>query len=205
MKPTTNTTFALFAKRFILALTVIAAVSAMARPAAADEAPAAFIGALGNQAVSVLRSDMPLASKAAYFHRMIHQDFDLTGICRFVLGPYWRVASPAEQHKFRNLFAERLVRFYGRQLAQSGGGDFVVSGGRPSADDVIVTSQIIRSQGAPIIVDWRLGVTNGHYKIKDVAIDGVSMALAQRSQIAALMARAGGQFGMVLATMRGEG
>jgi phospholipid transport system substrate-binding protein len=54
-------------------------------------------------------------------------------------------------------------------------------------------------------VDWRLGVTNGLYKIKDVAIDGVSMALAQRSQIAALIARAGGQFGMVLTTMRGEG
>ena len=205
MKPTTNAAFALFTKRFILALTVIAAVSAMPRRAAADEAPVAFIGALGNQAVSVIRSDMPLPSKAAYFHRMIHQDFDLTGICRFVLGPYWRVASPAEQHKFRNLFAERLVRFYGRQLAQSGGGDFVVFGSRPSADDVIVTSRIIRSQGAPIIVDWQLGVTNSHYKIKDVAIEGVSMALAQRSQIAALMARAGGQFGMVLATMRGGG
>jgi hypothetical protein len=48
-------------------------------------------------------------------------------------------------------------------------------------------------------VDWRLGVTNGLLQIKDVAIDGVSMALAQRSQIAALIARAGGQFGMVLA------
>jgi phospholipid transport system substrate-binding protein len=195
----------LFAKRFIAALTVIAAISAAPRPAAADETPVAFISALGNQAVSVIRSDMPLASKAAYFRRMIHQDFDLTGICRFVLGPYWRVASPAEQHKFRSLFADRLVRFYGRQLAQTGGGDFVASGSRPSAEGVIVTSRIIRSQGAPIIVDWRLGVTNGLYKIKDVAIDGVSMALAQRSQIAALVAREGGQFGMVLATMRGEG
>lgn len=197
--------FALFAKRFIAALTVIAAVSAAPRPAAADEAPVAFIGALGNQAVSVIRSDMPLASKAAYFRRMIHQDFDLTGVCRFVLGPYWCVASPAEQHKFRNLFADRLVRFYGRQLAQTDDEDFVASGSRPSAEGVIVTSRIIRSQGAPIIVDWRLGVTNGLYKIRDVAIDGVSMALAQRSQMAALIARAGGQFGMVLATMRGEG
>jgi phospholipid transport system substrate-binding protein len=205
MKPATDGAFALFAKRFILALAVIASVSAMARPAAADEAPVAFIGALGNQAVSVIRSDMPLASKAAYFRRMIHQDFDLTGICRFVLGPYWRVARPAEQHKFRNLFADRLVRFDGRQLAQTGGGDFVVSGSRPSPKGVIDTSRIIRSQGAPIIVDWRLGVTNSLYKIKDVAIDGVSMALAQRSQIAALIARAGGQFGMVLAPMRGAG
>jgi phospholipid transport system substrate-binding protein len=197
--------FALFAKRFIAALAVTAAVSATPRPAAADEAAVEFIGALGNQAVSVIRSDVPPASKAAYFRRMIHQDFDLTGISRFVLGPYWRVASPAEQHKFRTLFADRLVRFYGRQLAQTGGGDFAVSGSRPSAEGVIFTSRIIRSQGAPIIVDWRLDLTNGVYKIKDVAIDGVSMALAQRSQIAPLITRAGGQFGMVLATMRAEG
>src|SRR2546421_2820946 len=102
MKPTTNAAFALFTKRFILALTVVAAVSATPRRAAADEAPVAFIGALGNQAVSVIRSDMPLPSKAAYFHRLIHQDFDLTCIFRFVLGPYLRVASSAEQHKLRN-------------------------------------------------------------------------------------------------------
>ena len=41
---------------------------------------------------------MPLAEKAAYFRQMIHRDFDLTGICRLVLGHYWRIASPAERH-----------------------------------------------------------------------------------------------------------
>ena len=66
----------------------------------------------------------------------------------------------------------------------------------------VVTSQIIRPEGAPIEVDWRLGISDGVYKIKDVAIDGVSMALAQRSAISQLIAREGGQVGMLLATMR---
>jgi len=35
-----------------------------------------------------------------------------------------------------------------------------------------------------------------------VAIDGVSMALAQRSEIAARIARGGGQVGVLLATVR---
>ena len=61
---------------------------------------------------------------------MVRQDFDVTGICRFVLGPYWRVASPAEQQQFCDGFADRLVRFYGQRLAQSGSGDFVVTGSR---------------------------------------------------------------------------
>jgi ABC-type transporter MlaC component len=120
-----------------------------------------------------------------------HQDFDLTGISRFVLGPYWHVASSAERRQFRNLFVDRLVRFYGRQLAQSGDGDFLVIGGRTGPEGFIATSQIIRPQATPIVMDWQLGISHGLYKIKDVAIDGVSMALAQRSQIAEVIARGG--------------
>ena len=206
VKPAASAAVALFAKGFALALAVIAGLSAAPRSAAAGDAPVAFIRALGEQAVSVIRRfDIPLATKAGYFDQMVRQDFDVTGICRFVLGPYWRVASPAEQQQFCDGFADRLVRFYGQRLARSGSGDFVVTGSRIGSDGVVVTSRIIPPQGAPIAVDWRLGVSDGVYKIEDVAIDGVSMALAQRSEITALIAREGGQFGMVLATMRAGG
>jgi hypothetical protein len=66
---------------------VIAGMSAALRPVAAYEAPAQFISVLGEQAVAVTRSDMPLATKARYFRQMIHRDFDLTDISRLVLGP----------------------------------------------------------------------------------------------------------------------
>jgi phospholipid transport system substrate-binding protein len=181
---------------------VIAGVSAAPGVAAADQAPVAFIRDLGNQAVAVIHSDMPLASKAAYFEQVIHQDFNLTGISQFELGLYWRIASPAERQEFCDLFADHLIRFYGRQLAQSGGGNFIVTGSRSVPAGVIVTSEIIRQSGSPIPVNWRLGVSDGHYKIEDVAIDGVSMRLAQHSEIGAMIARNGGQFGPLLATMR---
>jgi phospholipid transport system substrate-binding protein len=117
--------------------------------------------------------------------------------------PLLRLASPIERQEFCDGFADRLVRFYGRQLAQSGDGDFVVTGSRTVPDGVTVTSRITRPQGAPIEVDWRLGISDGLYKIEDVAIDGTSVALAQRSQIGALIARAGGQVKMLLATTGG--
>ena len=202
-KPTAGAAPAMLAKGFVLILAVIAGLSAAPAPAAADGAPIAFIRALGDQAVSVLRSNMPLTTKATYFDQMVRQDFDLTGISRFALGPYWRVASPAERQQFCDGFADRLVRIYGRQLAQSGDGDFVVTGSRTSpSGGIIVNSRIVRPQDASIAVDWRLGIRDGVYKIEDVAIDGVSMALAQRSEIAALIARGGGQVGMLLAAMR---
>jgi phospholipid transport system substrate-binding protein len=201
-KPAASTGLAKIAKGIVLALVVIAGVSGAPSPAGAEEAPVAFIRALGDQAVSMIRSDTPLPNKAYYFNQMVRHDFDLTGISRFVLGPYWRAASPAERRQFRDGFADRLVHIYGQQLADIGDGDFVVTGSRVVPNGVVVTSRILRPQGAPIAVDWRLGIRDGVYKIEDVAIDGVSMALAQRSEIAALIARTGGQVGMLLAAMR---
>jgi len=111
---------------------------------------------------------------------------------------------PAERHKFPNLFADRLVRFYGRRLAQSGDGDFVVTDSRTGSDRVVVISQIVPRQGASITIGWRLGLSDGVYKIQDVAIDGVSMASAQRSEIAAFIARGGGQLRMLRWLIRRE-
>jgi phospholipid transport system substrate-binding protein len=166
VKPVVGTALVRFVKGVALPLAVIAGLSLAPPPAAADDVSIAFIRSLCDQAVSVIRSDMQLAGKAAYFQQMIDRDFDLTGICRFVLGPYWRVASPADRQQFRSLFADRLVHIYGRQLAEAGDGNFVVTGSRTGPDGVIVTSQIIRPQAGPIAVDWRLGISDGLYKAR---------------------------------------
>jgi ABC-type transporter MlaC component len=47
--------------------------------------------------------------------------------------------------------------------------------------------------------------SDGRYKIQDVSVDGVSAAMSRRSQVEAMMSRAGGQVAALLATMRQEG
>jgi phospholipid transport system substrate-binding protein len=191
-----------YVKGLTAAVALIAVMSWASRPAVADDAPTAFINSLGQQALAVIhRPDIPIDGKASYFRRMLRQDFDMTGISRFVLGPYWRIATPGEQQEFSALLTERIIDVYGQRLAQAGDGNFVVRGSRTDPGGVIVTSQIIPSQGAPITVDWRLAVSDGHYAIEDVAIDGVSMAVAERSEIENQIARDGGQLPMLIAGM----
>jgi phospholipid transport system substrate-binding protein len=73
------------------------------------DAPTAFIGSLGQQVLAVIhRPDLPVDGKAAYFRQLLRQDFDLTGISRFVLGPYWRVASPGERQEFSDLLTQQI-------------------------------------------------------------------------------------------------
>jgi phospholipid transport system substrate-binding protein len=186
----------------VKALVVILGVLLTPRFAAAGDDPADFICILGNQGLAVIRSGANLDRKTTYFHQMLRQDFALTEISHFVLGPYWRVASGAQRREFRSLFEDYLVHYYGQQFAQYGGESLRVNGSRTDPAGVIVTSQIIRPQGPPIEVDWRLAVSDGRYKITDVSIDGVSMALTQRSEFAAIVQRNGGQVAGLLATMR---
>jgi phospholipid transport system substrate-binding protein len=197
-------------RRFLLTtwFALLAATAAVPFPAAAAAGPDEFIRNLGNQAIEVIRSGASPDQKRAYFHRALHQDFDLRSISRFVLGPYWRGASEAERQEFKGVLEGHLARFYGQRLAEYNGESLRVKGSRTEPEAAIVSSEIIRPQGPPIKVDWRLNTRNGVYKITDVSVDGVSMALTQRSEFAGLIQRNGGQLAGLLANMgeeRGSG
>jgi phospholipid transport system substrate-binding protein len=196
-------------RRFLLTtwFALLAAAAAAPFQSAAAAGPDDFIRNLGNQAIEVIRSGASPDQKSAYFHRALHQDFE-TSISRFVLGPYWRGASEPERQQFKDLLEAHLVRFYGQRLAEYHGESLRVIGSRTDPESAIVSSEIIRPQGPPIKVDWRLSTRNGVYKITDVIVDGVSMALTQRSEFAGLIQRNGGQLAGLLANMgeeRGSG
>jgi phospholipid transport system substrate-binding protein len=204
--PVLGCSFVRLAKCLAFALVVITGTSTAPSDAAVENTPIAFIRALGAQALAVIhRPDLPPPSKMSYFGELVRQDFDLARISRFVLGPYWRMANPAQRQEFANLFTQRMINMYGRRLMESGDGDFVVTGSRTNPGGVNVTSQIVPRQGAPVAVDWRLEISDGYYKIEDVTIAGISMALTQRSEVAQSIARQGGQLQTLLATMRQGG
>ena len=190
---TIETALARFVKGIALAFAVIAGVSAASGAVAAGQTPAEFIRVIGADVLQEMRADVPLAQKADYFRQMLRQDADLEGISRFVLGPYWRVASAEQRQEFQRLFEDYIIRSDGPMLVQHSGGTFRVTGSRSDPAGVIVTSQIASPQGQPIEMDWRLGLSDGRYKIQDVSVDGVSAAMSRRSQVEAMMSRAGGQ------------
>jgi phospholipid transport system substrate-binding protein len=124
-------------------------------------------------------------------------------VARFVLGRYWRVATPAEQQQFQKLFEDYVVFAYAARLSDYGGEIFKVTGDQPDGDGYIVASQIVRQNGEPPLkIDWRLINDNGALKISDVVVEGVSMAVTQRSEFASVIARNGGSINGLLTLMR---
>jgi phospholipid transport system substrate-binding protein len=162
----------------------------------------AFVGTLGEQAIQVLGPSVPTAQRQARFRVLFHDDFDIPGIGQFVLGRYWRAATPQEQRDFLGLFQEYLVRAYSARLGEYAGEPFRVTGSRPNGEDTIVTSEIIRPNGNRIAVDWYLIGSGGSHKITDVYVAGVSMKVTQRDEFASVIQRNGGRVEALIVQLR---
>jgi phospholipid transport system substrate-binding protein len=176
-----------------------------AAPAAAAADPAAVINDLGNQALEVLGKNVTASERDARFRELFHNDFDVPTIARFVLGRYWRLATPSQRQEFVRLFAEYTALAYSNRLAAYSGEALKVTGSRAEADGSIVTSEIVRTDGAPPAkVDWRMARTDDGYKITDVIIEGISMAVTQRSEFASVIQRHGGQVEGLLTVLRAK-
>jgi phospholipid transport system substrate-binding protein len=172
------------------------------RPAAAAD-PAAVVTSLGNEALKVLGKNVDPNLRVARFRQLFSADFDVPGIARFVLGRYWRVATPTQQQEFLKLFTDYIALAYSNRLAEYSGETLRVTGSRLAPDGELVSSQIVRANGQPPAgVDWLLTPQNGAYKISDVIVEGVSMAVTQRSEFASVIQRNGGQVEGLITALR---
>lgn len=194
------------ARRWVLtaAAALIAGAVATGRPAAAEGDPAAFVGNLGNQLQSVASIASP-GERQAGFRQLFHQDFDVRGLGRFVLGRYWRVFTRPERRQFLCLFDVYVVLAYSDRLSQYAADGAVpkVIGSRPDPHGVIVSSRVERGAAQPINVDWRLKPTHhGGYKISDVVIGGLSLAANGRTELQGVVERNGGRPQSIIAVMR---
>lgn len=198
----------------VLAPALFAAVVAASTPSEAAD-PAGFIVALGSRLQSVVHN-IPSDQRPAEFRQLFTEEFDVPLIAQFVFGRYWRAAPPTQRQQLIDTFQDYLVARYGDRLtayADSGRAP-VVTGVRLVEDGILVSSVVVLgrspTQGgrgaalAPLTVDWRLVAEDGDggYKIADVIVDGVSMAITQRSEFADEIQREGGQLPALVAILR---
>ncbi|MFP6729340.1 MAG: ABC transporter substrate-binding protein [Alphaproteobacteria bacterium] len=180
--------------RRLLIMVIVAALLGVTGSARATVNDAAlFINQLGNQAITALRAtDLTLSQREAKFRSLLSQGFDLRFIGRFVLGRYWRRATPEQQNDYIALYGEFLLQTYASRLGGYSGETMTVTGARQASEkEIVVSTTLDRPGGLDINADWRVRVIEGRYRIIDVAVEGISMAFTQRSDFAAVIKRDG--------------
>ena len=198
-------------RRSLLAtfVALIAGALAPSIPVAAGPDPAAFIDNLGHQ-LQVVARNTSAAERQAGFRELFDEDFDVPSLGHFVLGRLSQIMTAQEQQEFLELFENYVVATYSDRLSEyvADGAVSRVIGSRLDPDGAIVSSEFNRrswqsTEGA-IRVDWRLTRHDGTYKISDVIIDGLSMAVNGRAELEGVAERNGWQPRAILALMRQE-
>jgi phospholipid transport system substrate-binding protein len=173
-----------------------------APPRAAAQADAvAFINNLGVQAIQVLGPSVSPAARVQRFRELFSAYFDLPEISRFVLGRYWRIATPEQQQQFQGLLREYLAQAYAGRLAEYAGEKFQALNAQPQGDETVVFSEITRNDGSKIRIEWHLA-NQGGWKITDAYVAGVSMAVTERDEFASVIQQGGGQVQYLLDRLR---
>lgn len=190
------------------AVVVVLAVLIAPTRAADDDTQAkarAFIEGLADQAVQALtNASVPREEREKRARVLLRENFAVPTIAQWVLGRYWRVATPEEQQEYLRLFEDLIVVTYVDRFTRYSGERLRVtrSVGMGETGDVNVFSDITNPGGTPIDIGWRVRTRDGSMKVVDVSVEGVSMGQTQRSEFASIIQNNGGQVAGLLAEMR---
>ncbi len=181
----------LFALSFALNLTVSGA--AQASEPASPQGAAEFVETLGEQVAAIWVSEnenLPETKRAA-LRDLIRVGFELDVTSQIVLGNFWGRAKAEQRAEFKDLFAEYLVNTYASHLNRYRIGTLTVdTSNRVAEDDFLVQTSIDRASDTANAV-WRVRAWDSEYRIIDILIDGISLALTHRNEFASVIQRDG--------------
>ena len=132
----------------------------------------------------LINSDVSESERKARFTKLFNQDLDLDFIGKFVLGRYWRTATPKQRDDFIDVYRKLNIQTWSERFNEFKGKHFEFLGTEKSKseDQIFVNSQVPMQEGKPASVKWRVKETNGKMQIVDIIIENVSLAQTSRSE-----------------------
>ncbi len=175
-------------RRRVLALLAVLGVAFVAPGVAnAQEADAgAFLDSLTQDVFAKLTDpSLGRTEKERDLRSLFRQNFDMPAISRFVLGKHWRKTSTAERQNFVDAFEEINSRQFLAMVGEFSEEMFSIvkvqqDAAKPSLS--LVSTEIGQSEGEPISAVWRIRDKHGQYKVLDIVVEGVSMAITLRHE-----------------------
>ena len=161
--------------------------------------PTAFINHFAEVGIDdILSADINEADKTERFRGLFNEGFDIPAIGRFVLARNWRRANDTEKQEFVALFEDVIVYTWSRRFSEYDGQTIDVRGTTPDGKTgALVDSAIVDSNGQSVSVQWRLRQREEGFRIVDVIVEGVSMAITYRQEYASVIRQRGGLNGLL--------
>ena len=156
----------------------------------AESDPGSYVMEMTTNAINTLTNkSISQNEKESQFGKLFDKNFDIPSISRFVLGKYWKQASLDQKKNFIKAFRNYVVKTYSSRFNEYSGEKLkLINYENEKNPKIFLVHTILERQDAPVIkVDWRIGKKKDRFVILDIIIEGISLAITQRSEFVSVI------------------
>ncbi len=172
------------------------ALSATGPALAASSSCETFASDMSKHVVDVFHDkDMPEDKKITTLTNLFETAVDTDWIGRFVLGRYWKAATPGQQKEYLSVYKDYVANAYVSKFHDDNGLSVdaikITSLTNTQPGQYAAQSLIIRKGEEDVHVDYLLNQSDDFCHIHDIKVEGVSLLVSQRSEFQSLAERSG--------------
>ena len=118
---------------------------------------------------------------------------DVSGLAKYTLGESSKTLSEKQILEFVEIFKIFFSKNISNKLKDYSDQNVIITGSKKISDNyVLVNSKIISNKDKQeIIVDWRVFLINNNLIIRDLVVEGLSLARTQREEFTSIIANKG--------------
>jgi len=172
----------------------------------AEAAPGAAADVIRNLYAALLdnmKNAQALGVKGRYekLEPVVQQTFDVPFMSRLSVGSSWGSLTPEQKKAVARAFGRYITATYATQFDGYSGEQLNVLGEQPVKHATVVHTQIVKSDGEPITINYMLHDNDQHWQIRDIYLTGTISQLATRRSEFASILRGNGGIDKLIATL----
>ena len=152
--------------------------------------PDVFVQSTVNRASQVLSNNLSKEQKIKELKSIAKETVDIEGIGMYTLGSYRKTLNEDQKKVYKVLFNEYFLKTFSSRLAEYSNPEIQVnSKEKLNKNYTMVSSILVATEQRPEIqINWRIYTKNpDDPKIRDLVIEGLSLARTQKEEFASVL------------------
>ncbi len=167
-----------------------------------NQDPGQFINTLAEDGFAALRTGDHAGARSR-FRTLLAQHFAVDSIGDRLIRRWAPTITAEQRAAYKAAFPDFIVGTYADRLFEYAHADLKVIRTIPSATGVDVVSQVTRPGVAPITTVWSVQKEGGGYKVTNLKVAGVNLAISQTADFDSIIQRKG--FDALIKMMKSRG
>jgi len=166
--------------------------------------PDVFVQSTVNRASATLSKNISKIEKINELKVIAKETVDIEGIGFYTLGSYRKDMNGDELNKYTSLFEQYFLKSFSSRLAEYTNPEISVNAKEVLSENYTIVNSVLKgtSERPEVKIDWRIYTKNPDSPlIRDLIIEGLSLARTQKEEFASIINSNNGNFQVLFKTL----